>query len=922
MSHKRTKTIAVGAAAILIGLFLILLAAASFILPRYLESRVIPKIAADAGISDYELDVRRVGLNGADLGPLRIGRDKTPALLVRSIQIDYRLKGLLRYRIERAVLSGIEIHADYSNGHFSFRGFDLQAFLSGKPSKSNSSVPARKIPATASFGRIEIRNATAIFEINNRLYHIPFESDITAEDRSAAVFDVDVHFYPRGQKISAAIRADLDAQSAVLQLDAYQLDLVRFADLPGIFPDLILSGKTRIKGAARFNYSPFALLSANLKLELQEINISYDTVRVQNVKSAEGQKKPFIVAADTGDGQKWDISGSSLSVVSPVPVEISGFAGSIRTSPESIKSAGNVAVVFVPSPVSDKQAVKLEKALPFEAAYSAGYDLDGDWQFILTNRAQKKSSLNPAEFRFDQYKITSKIPDIDLHMEKMNRNIKTAGSARLYDIKLISGPITARVPASVLQGSAEIDLSGKKTSQATLKLKSTGTGINLGSRKIDIPEATLSANFIQDEKSSIRAQGLLRFSDADLSDPELNAAAHGIAASLPLKWPVHGDAKAGIISVAGLRYQNLDLGSVSVKVQQTENGLNFAGNHSNRLIPELALKFTGSAHPFSEQDPKTEIQFELTRSEVKSEIELGKFSAAAQGMHLAGIFSFNGNLLVNPRGFGGGLKAKLRDGRLSWPENKITIDGIQATLSLPDLPNVRSAPQQTLTFKSASLGDIEVNNGSIDFQIESPQSFFIEKSRFKWCDGSVDTQAMRITPQKKDYNLVLFCDRLNLAKVLNQFGAANANGRGTVNGKIPLRYNRGILSFDDGFLFSTPGEGGKILLTDTEILTAGVPPGTPQYVQLELAREALSDYDYTWAKLNITSEGEDLLIGLKLDGKPAKTLPFVYKKEIGGFAKIEADGQGSVFQGINLNVNFRLPLNKILYYKDIINMMK
>jgi hypothetical protein len=91
---------------------------------------------------------------------------------------------------------------------------------------------------------------------------------------------------------------------------------------------------------------------------------------------------------------------------------------------------------------------------------------------------------------------------------------------------------------------------------------------------------------------------------------------------------------------------------------------------------------------------------------------------------------------------------------------------------------------------------------------------------------------------------------------------------------------------------------------------------------MELAREALKDYDYSWAKLNINSEGEELLLQMQMDGKPARTLPFVYRKDIGGFMKVEADAKGSKFQGIRLDVNFRLPLDKLMQYKELIEMIK
>ena len=137
-----------------------------------------------------------------------------------------------------------------------------------------------------------------------------------------------------------------------------------------------------------------------------------------------------------------------------------------------------------------------------------------------------------------------------------------------------------------------------------------------------------------------------------------------------------------------------------------------------------------------------------------------------------------------------------------------------------------------------------------------------------------------------------------------------------------MHYANGKIKFDDGFLFSTPGEGGKIHLTGTDILTAGIPPDTPQFVQMELAREALKDYDYSWAKLNITSEGEELLLKMQMDGKPLQSLPFKYDSQTGLLQRIENNGQG-IMQPIRLDVNFRLPVNRFFGYSGKIqDMMK
>ena len=193
----------------------------------------------------------------------------------------------------------------------------------------------------------------------------------------------------------------------------------------------------------------------------------------------------------------------------------------------------------------------------------------------------------------------------------------------------------------------------------------------------------------------------------------------------------------------------------------------------------------------------------------------------------------------------------------------------------------------------------------------------IERSSFKWCKGNVNAQALRIFPGVSDYDLSLYCDRLNLAELMEQLGVASAEGDGAVNGRIPLEFRKGKIRFDEAFLFSTPGDGGTIHVTGAETLTAGIPQNTSEYAQIDLAKEALKNFDYQWARLKMVTEGEDLRLQLQFDGKPVDPLPFVYKKELGSFIRVEAGGQGSRFQGIRLDVNMLLPLNKILKYKNM-----
>jgi hypothetical protein len=109
------------------------------------------------------------------------------------------------------------------------------------------------------------------------------------------------------------------------------------------------------------------------------------------------------------------------------------------------------------------------------------------------------------------------------------------------------------------------------------------------------------------------------------------------------------------------------------------------------------------------------------------------------------------------------------------------------------------------------------------------------------------------------------------------------------------------------------------VIKNTTTLTAGIPMDTPEFVQLDLAREALKDFDYQWAKLELNTFEDTLLMNMELDGKPAKIMPFEYQREIGSFVRVDATSPGSRFQGIKLNLNLKLPFNQVIKFGNRLN---
>ncbi len=258
------------------------------------------------------------------------------------------------------------------------------------------------------------------------------------------------------------------------------------------------------------------------------------------------------------------------------------------------------------------------------------------------------------------------------------------------------------------------------------------------------------------------------------------------------------------------------------------------------------------------------------------------------------------------------LTADIDSGAVSLPEINFTAQGIRTNLHMNDLLVPESLPGQSLTIDTVSLDTVAVDDVTLAYSIEDGQSVLIENARFKWCSGIVAAESVRLSRENKKTALTLYCDRLALSPLLEQLGVFRAEGTGTVSGRIPVTYADGTVSFENGFLFSSPGSGGKIIIENSDRITEGLSSGTPEFSQLDLAREALKNFDYTWATISLNSVGDTLHVAMGLDGKPAKPLPFIYREDIGSFVRVDAASPGSRFQGIKLDVNLKLPFNEVL----------
>jgi hypothetical protein len=440
--------------------------------------------------------------------------------------------------------------------------------------------------------------------------------------------------------------------------------------------------------------------------------------------------------------------------------------------------------------------------------------------------------------------------------------------------------------------------------------------------QVGFPWAGISGKIRVDTDNRPVVNLVLKGSKGKISSDPFKTEASGIEFELPILYPFapqktdpknpDGIKSDGKYSIPSILVDNQYRVSTSGKIRQTGlTEVRIIGEAAVNELPDLRAEFAAQMGFERELDASFEFKTNLVHlntSDLAAFIPQ-KFQAADIDMRVsaAGTAAFHHGRLTTS------LQLGVQDGRIVLPEVNLIAAGINTRVAFTDLGSLAGVPGQILTVDSIEINEIKLENALIRFTVEDPHSLLIENIRFKWCNGLVSTESIRI-PQDDVYSLTLYCDRLEMTRLLKQVGGFNAQGSGTLNGRIPLLYSKGNISFDNGFLFSTPGSGGKLMIQNTERITKGIPMDNPQFAQLDLAQEALKDFDYQWAKLIFNTFDNTLDLKMEVDGKPSKVLPFEYKKEFNGFRRVDASSPGSLFEGITLDVNLKLPFNEVMEF--------
>ena len=138
-----------------------------------------------------------------------------------------------------------------------------------------------------------------------------------------------------------------------------------------------------------------------------------------------------------------------------------------------------------------------------------------------------------------------------------------------------------------------------------------------------------------------------------------------------------------------------------------------------------------------------------------------------------------------------------------------------------------------------------------------------------FCGGQVNLYSLFLDPKNLNTGFTLFLDDVSTGEALTHLNGFDGEASGRLHGKIKLFVREGgkAIRLSDAFLYSTPGEIGKLKLQDPTPLTDNLALAGFDEAARNNVADALTDLDYSVLRLNLKrGEGKTATLSTTVRG--------------------------------------------------------
>ncbi len=280
----------------------------------------------------------------------------------------------------------------------------------------------------------------------------------------------------------------------------------------------------------------------------------------------------------------------------------------------------------------------------------------------------------------------------------------------------------------------------------------------------------------------------------------------------------------------------------------------------------------------------------LSLAEVPPSITDIAFSAAAQGSFRLGVT----NALPQWT-----LETRLRNGSASMKSGGIpmSLGGASGILRMKGIGPHFDIMPMPFAFTNAAIATVSLDAGRA-IMLADQESLVISEGSVGFCGGFVRLYALYLSFKRLSTGFTVFVDGVEVEKFLTMFPQLEGtSATGRLYGRIPLYIfqNGSEIRLRDSFLYTPPGDVGKICVGDAERVSALLASGgLPQEVADNLGK-ALRNLDYDVLRFDLQQPrgGGDGKLVIRLNGKSR---------------------EGKTITPVDVNISLNGALEKILNY--------
>jgi hypothetical protein len=260
------------------------------------------------------------------------------------------------------------------------------------------------------------------------------------------------------------------------------------------------------------------------------------------------------------------------------------------------------------------------------------------------------------------------------------------------------------------------------------------------------------------------------------------------------------------------------------------------------------------------------VDMTVTEAEIATDDALaGVVRDKAKGAEFSGRVSAEAQLLfwgTHPRIVG---RVRLADGQVR--KDKLSVEGLSADVPFQKGISFRTIDRPVVSFMRAKAGNVCMDQGRLAFQL-TEKELFVDRMEVGWCKGSLNAYSVHLALKNPKDDFIVYADRIDLGEALMMVVPFKGLMQGVLYGRFPVGFDKGHVKLSKGFLYSLPGQDGKLKLNDNaqmaELLGKA---GIKGDIQAPLSR-ALSDMDFSTFKMDLEpGQKDEGTLRIKLAGK-------------------------------------------------------